>query len=492
MSSTPSEEMIRSEKERFERDIARAQAKIAETLKKLESLPTQGGPSSSKEPSTEPTNLDNVNVFYYASAGNKIFLGTVDDGTKFAHFSLIARDQLLAANARSSKTANKGKQREVTIGRVDREAALLVLKYINNSDIHHPEPITYNLLPTDSTFALRCQVHHACNVFRIPGQLRGDHFRDRLCFEIRQLPTVTCADFQLICETAYFDAGLMNIMQNKVAYHTLRGWITEHELACIWEFVSNHDAEKGSNYVERINAVFEKLQAEATARGQVFQSGWCAEGVTPGQPRAAAPSSVVMPTRPRNMAVGATEKGPIISAEVAAQDQRAHGRFAQANEPMDEETTFIRHSTAGPPLDLSKAPRSSPNKLSGSARAISASISKTILKPSNAALSAGVDNIDWTAAETTQPTQPIGNLGGLVSAIQATPGSSKGKEKLDIAASETKKEGDDKDSKDGKKDDGESKEEHGKDKGKGKGKETTPSAGSPGKMSYAQMLGRGS
>lgn len=479
---------MRSEKERSKSDIARAQAMIAETLKKLESLPTKGEPPSSKEPSTEPTNLDNVNVFYYASAGNKIFLGTVDDGTKFAHFSLVARDQLLAANLRFSKTANKGKQREVTIGRVDREAALLVLKYINNSDIHHPEPITYNLLPTDSTFALRCQIHHACNVFRISGQLRGDHFRDRLCFEIRQLPTVTCADFQLICETAYFDAGLMNVMQNKVAYHTLRGWITEHELACIWEFVSNHDAAKGSNYVERINATFEKLQAEANARGQVFQSGWCAEGVTPGQPRAAAPSSVVMPTHPKNMAVYATEKAPIISTEVAAPVQRPHGRSAQANEPMDEETTFVRPSTAGPPLDLSKAPRSSPKKLSDSVRATSTSNPKTILKPSNAASSVDVDKIDWTAAETTPPK----NVGGIVSAIEAAPSLSKGKEKLDVAASETNKGAEDKI---GKEDDSEGKEEHGKDKGEGKGKETSPSAGSPStpsKMSYAQMLGRGS
>lgn len=472
MSSTPSEEMIKSEKERFERDIVRAQAKIAEIDKKLESLPPKGEPSSSKKLSTEPTNLNNVNVSYYASAGNKIFLGTVDDGTKFAHFSLIARDQLLAANARSSKTANKGTQREVTIGRVDREAALLILNYINDSDIHHPEPITYNLLPTDSTFALRCQVHHACNVFRIPGQLRGDHFRDRLCFEIRQLPTVTCADFQLICETAYFDAGLMNVMQNKVAYHTLRGWITEHDLACIWEFVSNHDAQKGSNYVERINATFEKLQAEANARGQVFQSGWCAEGVAPGQPRAAAPSSVVMPTRLRNVAVGATEKVPIISTEIVAQVERTHGRSAQANEPMGEETIFIRPSTAGPPLDLSTAPKSNPNKLSASNRPTSTSISKSVLKSGKAASSVDVNKINWTASETNPPQELIDSVGGNVGAIKAAPGSSKREEKLDIAASETKKEGEDKDD--------------------GEGKETKPSAGSPSKMSYAQMLGRGS
>ena len=73
----------------------------------------------------------------------------------------------------------------------------------------------------------------------------------------------------------------MNIMQNKVAYHTLRGWITEQELACIWEYVGKCDAVKGSNYAERIEVLFQKLQADAAARGQVFKSGHCAEGATP-------------------------------------------------------------------------------------------------------------------------------------------------------------------------------------------------------------------
>ena len=474
-------------KEIMEGHIAGAWAAIDRCEEKLAALDKKEA-SSSKEPSTKSAIFDKVNVYYYASAGNKIFLGTVDDATKFAHFSLIARDQLHSGEARSE--VNKGNQRKVIVGRVDREAALLVLKYINNNSMYQPEPITDAHVPTDSTFALRCKVHHACNVFRIPRQLCRDDLRDRVCFEIRQLPTVTCADLQLICETAYFDAGLMNIMQNKVAYHTLRGWMSEHELACIWQFVSEHDKVKGSNYVERINAVFEKLQANAAARGSVFSSGWCAEGVTPGQPRGAG-QSVVMPTRPKNMAARTARNAAVISTEAAAEDQGARGHSAQVNEPEVEEITFVRPSTAGPPLDLSAAPKNTNTKFTGKARSTSMSNPKTVLKPSNAASSTDADKINWSATGTAPPNKPFGNVGGTISAMKAAPGLGKGKGKLEIAVPEPKEE--DKE--------GESKEEHGKDKGRGKGKENitmteaTPSAGSPstpgGKMSYAQMLGRG-
>ncbi|GAB7336433.1 hypothetical protein MBLNU13_g09729t1 [Cladosporium sp. NU13] len=452
MSSTSSKEVSKSQ-------ILRASAAVHRAEEKL-SLHTETERSSSKEPSIKFTTIDN-----------------------FAHSSLIARDQLLLADARSSKSANKVNKREVTIGRVDREAGLLLLKYIKNNNIHYPGPITHDLFPTDSTLALRCRVHHACNVFRIPRQLCGDDFRDRLCFDIRQLPTVTCADLALVSETSYLDAGLMNVMQNKITYHTLRGW--------------------GSNYVERINAIFEKLQADAGARGKVFNSGWCAEGVTLGQSSGAG-KSMVMPTRPKNIAAGSAGKAPVVSSEATAQGQGARGHSAQVDDSEDEETTFIRPSTAGPPLDLSTAPRTSPNKLTGNARATSTSSTKTILKPSKATSSADVDRISWAATETTSPKKSYGNVGGIVGAIKAAAGLSEGKGKLEVAVPETKKEGKMKGAKEAeeaKDDEDEGKQEHGKDSGKGKGKdnitltETTPSAGSPStpsKMSYAQILARNS
>jgi hypothetical protein len=239
-------------------EIARAK-EITARLEQIEHAAKNS--STSKKPAGTTTTVSSAKVFYYATPFDKAFLGTVEDSSKLAHLSLVARDQLMQADVQTSKNSNKSVQLEVTLGRMDSEAGLLVLKYINDSDIHHPKPLTYDLLPANSTLAFRCRVVHACNAFRIPRQLCGQAFRDRLCFDIRQLSSVTCADFQLVCDTVAHDAGLMNVMQNKVAYHTLRGWITEHELACIWEYVNNCDGQRGCNYVERIESIFQNLQS---------------------------------------------------------------------------------------------------------------------------------------------------------------------------------------------------------------------------------------
>ena len=499
--------------------IARGTAIVAR-LEEIELEATNNELSPSKMPSDIPTIPGSANVFYHASPGNKVFLGTVNDRSKLAHFSLIAREQLVKEDARASKSSKTSIQYTVVLGRVDHQAGLLVLKYINDSDVQHPKPIAYDLLPADSTLALRCKVHQACNTFRIPHRLCGDEFRDRLCFEIRHLSVVTFADFQLVCETVPFDAGLMNVMQNKVAYHTLRGWITEHELACIWEYVSKSDAVKDSNYVERINTDFAKLEAEAAANGRFFKSGWCDEGVAPPAPQSAANPAVAMPTRPknmtvnaaekagqqiaagppamaipirpRNMPVGAAEKSPALSNETTPLDHGARAHAVQSAQSKDSETTFIRPSTAGSPQDVSSPLKPTPTKLTSKARTASTSSTNLVLKHGNRVPSTSSDNIDWTATETTTPPKkPFGNVGGIVGVTKAAPGLNKGKGKGKVAVPEEKKQQDE--DKDDKKDGTEVK----KGDGKGKGKENTTttktpstgSSGTPGKMSYAQMLG---
>lgn len=444
---------------------------------------------SSKKPSNMPPTLGGVNVFYNASRGNRVFPGTVDENSKFTHFSLVAREQLARDTAGSSKNSNASKKRSVTLGRIDHVAGLLVINYINTNNIHNPEPLTNELLPAASTFAFRYKVHQAFNAFRILRQVCGDDFRDRLCYEIRQLPIVTFADFQLVCETVPFDAGLMNVMQNKVAYHTLRGWIIEHELACIWEYVGKCDATKGRNYAERIEILFQKLQADADARGQVFKSGHCAEGATPPTQQGAGAASV-MPMRPKNMTVGAAENPAVTSARASTHGGGTHIHTTEAIQPADLEPTFVRPSTAGPPLDLSSPHKATPTKLTGKAGTNSASIPKLTLKTGNPTVSNTDGKIDWLATETTPATKPFGNVGGVIGAIKAAPGLSRGKGKDKVAVSKTKEQDEDKD--DGGKEDG-----NGDGKGKGKGKanitpteaSTAASPSTPGKMSWARLLG---
>ena len=280
---------------------------------------------------------------------------------------------------------------------------------------------------------------------------------------------------------------------------------------------------KGSNYVDRINANFAKLEAEAAANGRVFKSGWCDEGVAPpapqsavgqavvlptrpkdiifgavekpGQQIAAGPPAVAIPTRPKIMAANAAERAPALSSEATLHAQGSRINSAQSTQAEDSETTFVRPSTAGPPQDISSPLKRTPTKFTGKTRTMSTSSTKAILKASNRVPSTASDKIDWTATEndtTTPPTKkPFGNVGGVVGAIKAAPGLNRGKGKVAVSEEEKKEQDEDKDDKD------EAKDEAKKDDGKGKGKENitpteTPSTGSSGalgKMSYAQMLG---
>jgi hypothetical protein len=172
---------------------------------------------------TASERVDNAHIFVFKPNGGKLFLGTADNQAKLVRFSGAAREQFA---------------REVIIPPVDYDAGRLVLKYINENDIHSPKPLALSSLPAHAPLSFACNVYHACNAFRIPRDLRGNEVREHILFSIRGLKNVTLADFQSVCESVHFDAGLMRVLFNKVAYHTMKHWISEHELACIWEYVN--------------------------------------------------------------------------------------------------------------------------------------------------------------------------------------------------------------------------------------------------------------
>jgi len=364
MSSLCSEDMPALEDEEahglgHDNNVSNATAKLEE----LAFEPVKNKFSSSKKSTSTQTTLGSAHVFYYPSQGKKVFLGTVADRSKLVHLSLLARDQLIKVDPRSGKTANMGNQREVTLGRLDHEAGLLILKYINDNNIHRSNLFTIDLLPADSTLAFRCKVFHACNAFRIVRHLCDDSIRNNLCFEFRKLDVITLADFQLVCEYLYFDSGLMNIMQNKVAYHTFRGWITEHELACIWEYVTEYDAEKKTNCVERIGAIFKELQDKAAAEGKVFRSAWCAERKAARQYTVAGPSMEEL-SKWHGMEPNTAVKTPATSTHGAAHGKGARGHSAMTNQSKDENTTLPLSNTGGPSQGLSSIPKIIPTMAS--------------------------------------------------------------------------------------------------------------------------------
>jgi hypothetical protein len=184
------------------------------------------------------TSVGNAHIFYFKPEGGKIFLGTAENRTKQVHFSNAARDQLIKVDPQTGKPKNMGNDREVIIPTVDYDAGRLVLKFINENAIHSPKALSSALLPTNCPLSYTCKVFQACNAFRIPRELRGNEIREHLLSQIRGLRYVTLADSQHVFENVHFDAGLVHIMCNKVAFHTWKKWISEHELACIWEYIN--------------------------------------------------------------------------------------------------------------------------------------------------------------------------------------------------------------------------------------------------------------
>lgn len=208
----------------------------------------------SKSPTLQ-TSLGRAHVYYIDANGIKVFLGSADDRTKLTHFSSVARQQLISY--RYGKIANMGASREVVLSCVDYDAGRLVLRYINDNDIHKPKPLYFDLLGTSPSFPFACKVHHATNVFRIGREVRGNELRGYLLTYIHRITKVTFAEFQVVCETLFFDSGLMKHALNKVAFHTLKGWIEQDELAQIDTYCRASDAYKNTNLVEQIEAIFQ-------------------------------------------------------------------------------------------------------------------------------------------------------------------------------------------------------------------------------------------
>lgn len=236
---------------------ASANTQKLQSMKLSELRPAPGTKVDPKIASSGTTHL-----FYHNHDGTKTSLGTFDDRIKLIHFSGVAHDQIVRFETNPDKVKAAGSTREVNFFSVDLDAGRIVLDYINNNNIHNPLPLSLNLLPARAPFAISCKVHHACNTFRIVRAARGEQLRDHIARHIRHTKAATFLDFKLACDWLFFDTGLMKLMLQKVAYHTLKEWIDQHELGRMWRYCTQSDRTKGSNLVERLNVVFAELERQ--------------------------------------------------------------------------------------------------------------------------------------------------------------------------------------------------------------------------------------
>jgi hypothetical protein len=246
--------------------ISNTSANTSDKLTNMSITASERAPAPASN-SPPQTSVGNAHIFYFKPNGGKIFLGTAENRTKLAHFSNAARDQLIKIDPQIGKLKNMGNDREVIISPVDYDAGRLVLNFINENAIHTPKQLSSALLPTNCPLSFTCKVVQACNAFRIPRELRGDEIRKALLSRTRGLRYVTLADFQNVCENVHFDAGLVHVTCNKVAFHTWKKWISEHELACIWEYI-NLPATAYLGLVAKMEEVWDEVWLKAPEEEQ--------------------------------------------------------------------------------------------------------------------------------------------------------------------------------------------------------------------------------
>jgi hypothetical protein len=166
------------------------------------------------------TSSKTVDVYYIDGSGTKTFLGVAKDRMLLARFSSAASDQLRVAAEGSKKTDATS---EVIVQTLDHAAGLLVLRWINKSNMLMPRPLVFDV-PKQFSFELYCKIHRATHVFYIRRELRDRKVRGSLVEHIGKLRETCFDDFKVAHEQLEFDPPLMYLMRSQViSVHLVSG-----------------------------------------------------------------------------------------------------------------------------------------------------------------------------------------------------------------------------------------------------------------------------
>ena len=166
-----------------------------------------------------------VDVYYIDGNGAKTFLGVAKDRMLLARFFSAASDQLRVAAEGPGKTDATS---EIVVQTLDHAAGLLVLRWINKSNMLMPRPLVFDV-PKQSSFELYCKIHRATHVFHIRRELRGRKVRRLFVDHIGKLRETCFDDFKIAHEQLEFDPPLMYLMRSQVISVNLVSGLAEGE-----------------------------------------------------------------------------------------------------------------------------------------------------------------------------------------------------------------------------------------------------------------------
>lgn len=213
---------------------------------------------------TGPASAGTVHV-YYRSGDDTLFLATSNNKPQLVYFSRTAHDQLMKANFEANMMVYIENVHQVIVDEVDDVSGQIVINWITSNNMYNPQPLTIAHLGMNNSFLDGCKLHHACHVFHLNRDLRGEDIRQRIFWHIRSSPQVDIEDFKIVLEWLKFDVGLVKEMMRKVAYKTLYGWIPDDEREQMMSYCVEYDQTKGTKLVEQMAKVEAEVKASIRA-----------------------------------------------------------------------------------------------------------------------------------------------------------------------------------------------------------------------------------
>jgi hypothetical protein len=224
---------------------------------------------------------------------NKLYLSWVTDRTKLAFFSraggrLLNPDRYSKRVTSSSSSSlwlppkRRPQATELFLRcGVDKRAAEIIIKWINENDINDPKPFTFSyalLGLKPPSFEPALNVHRAMHAFDLDREVRGQFVRNAIFGYINthDNPAIpTAADFKHCMEKTNFDGGVLGCMMTQLMWRSINRNIDPKQLAKIKEYCSG--TEKWDTMVATGEQVVEKKKKIVEGRGKSAEGvghGW--------------------------------------------------------------------------------------------------------------------------------------------------------------------------------------------------------------------------
>lgn len=229
-----------------------------------------------------------VDVYSMSADGVKTYLGWATDKNKLALFSR-AGDRLINPekyNKHGQLRGGKGqsgaprralpKDELIVIPKVDKRAAEIILKWMNDNSITNPKQfeLSFELFGRETIpFDVAINVHRAGHAFDLKHETRGQVVRNAIFAYLRDAPRITPDDFKHCMEAASFDGGVTSSMMSQVMWRCVKQEMSEADMEGIKQYCRETDRYEGMARIGQ-EVIKKKLAARKGKPGRKLTSGW--------------------------------------------------------------------------------------------------------------------------------------------------------------------------------------------------------------------------